>query len=330
MTTILVTGGAGFIGSHTLLALKAAGYAPVVIDDLSNGHADAVGDARLIKGDIRDRALLDRVFGDHDIAAVIHFAASIEAGISVREPLAFYDNNVSGSLALLSAMKDHGVGRLVFSSTAAVYGQAGNAPLREDLPKAPVNPYGQTKWAVECMIRDAATAHGLKAIALRYFNAAGADPEGRAGERHEPETHLIPLVLEVASGKRDAIRVFGTDYATPDGTCVRDYVHVADLATAHVRALQRLEAGGERPAVEAFNLGSGSGFSVRQVIEAARRVTGHPVPVIEEARRAGDPPVLVADPALAHTLLGWTPDWPALDDMIAHAWRFLQAQAKAA
>jgi len=327
--TILVPGGAGFIGSHTLLALQAAGYQPLVLDNLSNGHRDAVLDAPFIQGDIRDEALLDQLFQDYPVDAVVHFAAFIEAGESVRDPMKFYDNNVAGSLNLIRAMVRHGVRKMVFSSTAAVYGDSTDAALTEDLPKAPINPYGQTKWAVECMLRDTAAAEGLQAIALRYFNAAGADAEGRLGERHDPETHLIPLVLQAASGKRPAISIFGTDYDTPDGTCIRDYIHVSDLAAAHVKALQHLfdmdDSNGlsEAGFYDAFNLGNGQGFSVREVVNAAKQVTGIDFAVKEEARRPGDPATLVADASKAHDTLGWMPETPALDDMVAHAWRFM-------
>ncbi len=327
--TILVPGGAGFIGSHTLLALKAAGYEPLVLDNLSNGHRDAVLNCRFIEGDIRDEALLNQLFQDYPIDAVIHFAAFIEAGESVRDPMKFYDNNVTGSLTLIKAMVRHGIGRMVFSSTAAVYGDSTDAALTEDLPKAPINPYGQTKWAVECMLRDTAAAEGLRAIALRYFNAAGADAEGRLGERHNPETHLIPLVLQAASGQREAISIFGTDYSTRDGTCIRDYIHVADLADAHVKALDHLfsldESTGTQGAgfYDAFNLGNGQGFSVREVVDAAKQVTGAKFAVKEEDRRQGDPAVLVANAEKARTILGWSPQVPALEDMVAHAWRYM-------
>ncbi|MFC4347212.1 UDP-glucose 4-epimerase GalE [Kordiimonas lipolytica] len=327
--TILVPGGAGFIGSHTLLALKAAGYQPLVLDNLSNGHRDAVLEASFIQGDIRDEALLDQLFQDYPIDAVVHFAAFIEAGESVRDPMKFYDNNVAGSLNLIRAMVRHGVRKMVFSSTAAVYGDSTDAALTEDLPKVPINPYGQTKWAVECMLRDTAAAEGLQAIALRYFNAAGADAEGRLGERHDPETHLIPLVLQAASGQRDAISIFGTDYGTRDGTCIRDYIHVADLATAHVKALQHLfdmddsDTPSEAGFYDAFNLGNGQGFSVREVVEAAKQVTGVDFAVKEEERRPGDPAVLVADASKARDRLDWKPETPALIDMVAHAWRFM-------
>lgn len=334
MTKILVPGGAGFIGSHTLLALEEMGYDIVTLDNFSNGHRDSVLAGTAIEGDIRDAALLDRLFSEHSFDAVVHFAAFIEAGESVRTPLSFYDNNVSGSLTLLQAMKRHGVDKIVFSSTAAVYGQPeDDAPLCETLQKNPINPYGQTKWAVECMLRDMATADGLKAIALRYFNAAGSDPAGRIGERHDPETHLIPLVLQAAAGQRDAISIFGTDYETRDGTCIRDYIHVNDLASAHLLALRHLFALNDSPTNEpttpsggfydAFNLGNGQGFSVREVIDAAREITGVPFKVKEEARRPGDPAFLVADASRARAVLGWSPEYPDLRTMVDHAWSFM-------
>ncbi|WP_262694534.1 UDP-glucose 4-epimerase GalE [Kordiimonas aquimaris] len=329
MKKILVAGGAGFIGSHTLLALQAAGYAPVTYDNFSNGHRDSVLVGDVVEGDVRDRARLTATMKEHNIDAVVHFAALIEAGESVKDPQAFYNVNTGGSLALLQAMQDAGVARIVFSSTAAVYGQpADNAPLKESLLKLPINPYGHSKWMVECMLRDTAHAHGLQAIALRYFNAAGADPEGRLGERHDPETHLIPLVLQAASGARDNIKMFGTDYDTPDGTCIRDYIHVHDLAAAHVKALDKLfempdSAGSSKSGFyDAFNLGTGSGFSVREVVQAAKNVTGIDFNVIEEERRPGDPAYLVADATRAKSTFDWTPAYPNLEDMIEHAWQF--------
>ena len=342
MQTILVPGGAGFIGSHTILALHEAGFNTVVLDNFSNGHRDSVLAGELVEGDISDSALLDKVFSDHKIDAVVHFAAFIEAGESMVSPLSFYENNTAGSMSLLSAMKRADVKRIVFSSTAAVYGQPSEtadpeATLIETLPKAAINPYGESKWAVECMLRDCARAHGLQAIALRYFNAAGSDPEGRIGERHDPESHLIPLVLQAASGARADIKIFGTDYPTPDGTCIRDYIHVCDLADAHVKALQHLfdlpqasEAKTTRAPnygegfYDAFNLGTGRGFSVREVIDVARKVTGISFTAIEQARRAGDPPALVANAEKAAKTFYWHPRYPELSKMVEHAWNFMQ------
>ncbi|MEX0299028.1 MAG: UDP-glucose 4-epimerase GalE [Kordiimonas sp.] len=329
MKTILVPGGAGFIGSHTVAALLKRGYRTVTLDNFSNGHRDAVAGGEIVEGDIRDSNLLRSVFKNHHIDAVIHFAAFIEAGESVVDPLKFYDNNTSGSLSLISAMLEADVRTMVFSSTAAVYGQVDDVDsLSETLSKQPINPYGQTKWAVECMLRDIAVSDKMKSIALRYFNAAGSDPEGRLGERHDPETHLIPLVLQAAAGKRDNIKMFGTDYPTPDGTCIRDYIHVCDLADAHIKALDHLFAlsSDSDGFYDAFNLGTGTGFSVREVIEAARRVTGIDFTAIEEARRPGDPATLVANPSKAKQTFNWEPQYPNLDDMVAHAWQFLQNQ----
>ncbi|MFC3051698.1 UDP-glucose 4-epimerase GalE [Kordiimonas pumila] len=327
MTTVLIPGGAGFIGSHTVRALQTSGFESIILDNLSNGHKSSIPENSLfIEGDIQNRALLDEIFTQHKIDAVIHFAAFIEAGESVVNPLAFYSNNTGGTLCLLEAMTEHGIRPIVFSSTAAVYGQQETvATLSEDLPKKPINPYGESKWAVECMLRDTAATGALDAIALRYFNAAGSDPEGKTGELHDPETHLIPLVLQAASGKRSSIKVFGTDYGTPDGTCIRDYIHVCDLASAHVKALEHLLAlGSTKGFYDAFNLGTGNGFSVRAVIESAKRVTGTDFAVVEEGRRAGDPAVLVADSSKARKHLGWEPLYPSLDDMVAHAWNFLK------
>ncbi|MCK0067984.1 UDP-glucose 4-epimerase GalE [Kordiimonas laminariae] len=327
MKTILVPGGAGFIGSHTVAALHRHGYKSIILDNFSNGHKESVLHGEIIDGDIRDTALLDTIFNTYEIDAVIHFAAFIEAGESVVNPLPFYDNNTAGALNLLQAMQRHKVERIVFSSTAAVYGQPENDnALVETLPKLPINPYGQTKWAVECMLRDIAASSNFKSIALRYFNAAGCDPESRIGELHEPETHLIPLVLQAASGKRKNIKMFGTDYPTPDGTCIRDYIHVSDLANAHVKALSYLFDNVEEKNgfYDAFNLGTGQGFSVREVIETARCVTGVNFDAIEEERRPGDPAFLVANADKANKILKWQPEYPELEEMIQHAWAFLK------
>lgn len=329
MKTILVPGGAGFIGSHTIKALLDRGYHTIALDNFSNGYRDAVLGGDIIEGDIRDSGLLKKTFENNKIDAVIHFAAYIEAGESVVDPLKFYDNNTSGSLCLIQAMLEADVRTLVFSSTAAVYGQQDDVDsLEETLPKQPINPYGQTKWAVECMLRDTAVSDSMKSIALRYFNAAGCEPTGLLGERHDPETHLIPLVLQAASGERANIKMFGTDYPTPDGTCIRDYIHVCDLAEAHVRALDHLFdlPAGDTGFYDAFNLGTGTGFSVREVIETAKRVTGIDFAVVEEGRRAGDPAKLVANPAKANQTFNWEPQYPNLEEMVAHAWHYLQNQ----
>jgi UDP-arabinose 4-epimerase len=319
--TILVTGGAGYIGSHTCKALAAAGYLPLTFDNLVYGHEWAVKWGPLETGDILDRACLDEVIGRYSPSAIIHFAGFTYVGESVADPGKYYRNNVLGSLNLLEAMRDHGIDRMVFSSTCAIYGVPDTTPIVEDLPRRPVNPYGRSKWMIEQMLADFAGAHALRSIVLRYFNAAGADPDGEIGEAHDPETHLIPLALDAASGRREGLTVFGNDYDTPDGTCIRDYVHVADLADAHVRAVQALEAGSQ---CADYNLGSGRGFSVSQVIEAVEEVTGCKVPVTLGPRRAGDPPVLVADSAKAADELGWQPAWLDLADTVASAWTWHQ------
>ncbi|MFP6743351.1 MAG: UDP-glucose 4-epimerase GalE [Alphaproteobacteria bacterium] len=319
MTTILVTGGAGYVGSHACKALVAAGYTPVVYDNLVKGHRWAVKWGPLAEGDLLDRARLDEVLREHKPAAVMHFAAYSDVGESVGDPGTYYRNNILGSLTLLEAMRDHGIGHMVFSSTCAVYGEPQSTPVSERQPLNPINPYGVTKLAVERMLGDFGKAHGLCSVALRYFNAAGADPDGKIGEVHEPETHLIPLVLDVALGRRPRISVFGDDYETPDGTCVRDYIHVADLAEAHILALKTVLSQGSLPSV---NLATGQGASVMEVIETARRVTGHPIDVDVAPRRPGDPPVLVANAELANTVLGWTASRPTLECQIRDAWRW--------
>ncbi len=321
MSTILVTGGAGYIGSHACKALARAGFLPVSYDSLEHGHADAVRWGPLEQGALADRARLDDVIDRHRPIAVMHFAAYAYVGESVRDPGKYYHNNVAGSLGLLEAMRDHGIDKLVFSSTCATYGVPQRLPLTEDHPQQPINPYGASKWMVERMLADFDAAHGLRSMSLRYFNAAGADPDGEAGERHDPETHLIPLVLEAATGTRPDITVFGSDYATPDGTCIRDYIHVSDLADAHVLALQALLGGA---ATTAYNLGNGKGFSVREVIDCARRVTGRDIAVSEGARRPGDPAVLVGDASRIRRELGWSPNYADLDTIIGTAWRWQQ------
>lgn len=323
---VLVVGGAGYIGSHTVLALRDAGFAPVVYDNFSSGHRDAVFSEHVVEGELADGAHLTRIMRAHDIGSVVHFAALIEAGQSVVDPLAFYRNNVASTVSLLEAMQEAGVDRLVFSSTAAVYGnQTDVALLHEGLPVQPINPYGQTKAAVEAMLRDTAAASGLKAIALRYFNASGADAQARTGERHDPETHLIPLVLQTAAGRRAQITVFGTDYPTDDGSCIRDYIHVTDLARGHVAALEKLLATETAEGVfTPINLGTGKGYSVRQVIETARRLTNRSFAVVESDRRPGDPSALVSDPSRAHEMLGWRAEHSSLETIIADAWNFMQ------
>ena len=316
--TILVTGGAGYVGSHACKALAKAGWKPVVYDNLVHGHADAVKWGPLEHGDIADRARLDFVIQSYRPSAAMHFAAFTSVGESVADPGKYYRNNIAGSLTLLEALRDSGVDRFVFSSTAAVYGTPEVVPISEDSAKAPINPYGLTKLAVENLLADFAAAHGLKATALRYFNAAGADPDGEIGERHDPETHLIPLALDAASGKGAPLKLFGDDYPTEDGTCVRDYIHVADLADAHVKALDSMDG------FNAYNLGTGSGASVRQILDSVERITGHAVPHDVAPRRAGDPPALVADPSRAMRDFGWAPRVSDLDTIVSTAWAWHQ------
>lgn len=320
---VLVTGGAGFVGSHACKALASAGFHPIVYDTLTNGVRDAVRWGPLEVGDLMDRDRFDAVFRRYQPVAVLHFAGFIEAGESVREPRRFYANNVANTLVLLDAMRTAGVDVLVFSSSAAVYGVPERVPIPECHPIRPVNPYGWTKAVVEQILSDTAVAEGLRFAALRYFNASGADPDGDLAENHDPETHLIPLALQAAFGRRPALQVFGTDYDTSDGTCVRDYIHVTDLADAHILALRYLLAGGRPLAV---NLGTGRGYSVREVVETVARVAGCPVPTRDSPRRAGDPPVLVADPALAHGTLEWRPRFPELATQVAHATAALTAR----
>jgi UDP-arabinose 4-epimerase len=316
---VLVTGGAGYIGSHVCKALAAAGHEPVVYDNLHRGHRWAVRWGPLVEGDVRDAEALRAAFAGHRPDAVVHLAALAYVGESVDDPALYYDNNVAGSLALLRACADGGVARFVFSSSCAVYGIPARCPIEESFDKAPISPYGRSKLAVEWMLRDFDTAHGLKSVALRYFNAAGADPDGEIGEVHEPETHLLPLAIAAARGKLESLGLFGTDYPTPDGTAVRDYVHVSDLADAHVRALDYLHGGGDSVAL---NLGSGVSASVREVIAAAAEVVGREPVVVEQARRPGDPPMLTTEAKRAAALLGWKPRFTSLKDIAASACRW--------
>ncbi len=315
---VLVAGGAGYIGSHTCKALAQAGHTPIVYDNLHTGHAWAVKWGPLEKGDLNDRLALDAVMKRHRPEAVINFAALAYVGESMKEPTLYYRANVAGMITLLEAMRAHDVGSIVFSSSCAVYGVPEQLPIVESTAQRPINPYGRSKRMAEEVLRDACVAHGLGAVALRYFNAAGADPEGELGEEHEPETHLIPLVLQAANGGRP-VAIFGTDYETPDGTCVRDYVHVNDLAAAHVAALTVSAAG----RFAAYNLGTGKGASINEVIATARKVTGKPVAATAEARRPGDPPFLVADASEARAALKWMPRHSELDDVISHAWKWM-------
>jgi len=318
MATVLVTGGAGYVGSHTCLRLAEAGFTPVVYDDLSNGHAEFVQWGPLERGDIRDGARLDAVFARWKPVAVLHFAALIEVGESVKAPGRFYDTNVGGAISLIEAARRAGVDALVFSSTCATYGEPVRLPMDETHPQAPLNPYGRSKLMVEQALADYARYAGFRSTALRYFNAAGADPEGRIGERHEPETHAIPLMVQTVLGRRKGFKLFGTDYDTRDGTAVRDYVHVLDLADAHVSALKRLLAGGE---TDVFNLGTGTGTTVKELVAAVERASGRPFPVETAPRREGDAPVLVADNRKAREGLGWSPKHD-LDSVVrtAFAW----------
>lgn len=316
---ILVTGGAGYIGSHTVAELLAKGEEVVVVDNLQTGHRQAVLGGTFYQADIRDSEALSEIFKKHEIEAVIHFAANSLVGESVEKPLAYYDNNVYGSQKLMETMIQHGVKKIVFSSTAAVYGEPERVPIDEHDRTNPTNPYGDTKLAMEKMFRWGDAAYGLKSISLRYFNAAGAHPDGLIGEDHHPETHLIPVILQVPLGKREFISVFGDDYPTEDGTCIRDYIHVMDLANAHYLALQRLR---EKEESGVYNLGNGQGFSVRQVIDVARRVTGHPIPDRVSPRRPGDPAVLVASSERAQKELGWKPQYADLEKIVDNAWQW--------
>ncbi|KAI9029490.1 UDP-glucose 4-epimerase [Hyaloraphidium curvatum] len=315
---VLVTGGAGYIGSHTCKALAAAGYVPVVLDTLGGGHAEDVRWGPLVRACVGDRAAVERALREHAISAVVHFAAHAYVGESMADPGKYFSNNVANSLELLEAMRSAGVRTIVFSSSCATYGAPDAVPIHEDAIQRPVNPYGESKLFLERALHWHSLAHGLKYVALRYFNAAGADPDGELGERHDPETHLVPLAVAAALGG-PALQVLGTDYPTPDGTAVRDYVHVADLADAHVRALGYLFSGGPPTCL---NLGTGRGRSVREVVAAVERAAGRPVPCVDAPRRAGDPPALVAAPGRAGELLGWEPRCSDLDTIVrtALAW----------
>ena len=320
---ILVTGGAGYIGSHTAKALSQAGLQPVVIDNLSRGHRAAVQWGPFIEADIGDRAALDKLFRDYSIEAVLHFAAFAYVGESMQQPELYFRNNVVKTLNLLEAMHANGVGTIVFSSTCASYGNPITIPISEVHPQNPVNPYGETKLIVERLLHWFGVVHGLKWTALRYFNAAGADPDGQIGEDHDPEPHLIPLAILAAMGRTKALEIYGTDYDTPDGTPIRDYLHVTDLGTAHVAALRYLQQGGESTA---FNLGTGRGHTVREVIAMVERVSGKEVPAREVGRRAGDPPALVADASKAARLLHWTPQHSTLEEIVRTAWNWKNRQ----
>ena len=317
---LLVLGGAGYIGSHTVSELLDIGHEVVIVDSLVTGYADAVNEkATFYQGDIRDKNFLDALFNNEHIDAVIHFAAFSLVGESVTNPLKYYENNLYGTKVLLESMINNNIDKIVFSSTAAVYGEPENIPISETNRTCPTNPYGETKLAMEKMISWTAKAHNLHYVSLRYFNACGAHKSGKIGEAHNPESHLIPLILQVPNGKREYVSVYGTDYDTDDGTCIRDYIHVTDLAKAHILAVEYLMNGGTN---EIFNLGNGVGYSVREVIETARKVTGHPIMEKEEPRRAGDPARLVASGQRAKEILGWEPEIKDLADIISSAWNW--------
>lgn len=318
--SVLVLGGAGYIGSHTALELIRAGEEVVIADNLATGHIEAVPEgAKFYQGDLHDKSFLDSIFENEDIDAAIHFAAYSLVGESVTNPLKYYDNNLCGTKVLLDSMVEHNIDKIVFSSTAATYGEPENIPILETERTQPTNPYGETKLAMEKMFYWTSKAHNLRYVSLRYFNACGADKSGNIGEAHNPESHLIPLILQVPNGKRESVSIYGTDYDTPDGTCIRDYIHVTDLAQAHILAVKHLRNGNES---NIFNLGNGVGYSVREVIETARKVTGHPIPAIETPKRAGDPARLVASSEKARNILGWNPEHDSLEEIIADAWKW--------
>ena len=321
---VLVVGGAGYIGSHAVARLIAAGHKVVVLDNLSRGHAAAVPDGALIRGDLNETDFVENTLRDNSIDVVMHFAAFAEVGESVKDPAAYYQNNVVAALSLLEAMRRADVKKIVFSSTTATYGQPDTVPIAESTPQNPINPYGFTKLVIERALADYAHAYGFAYAALRYFNAAGAHPDGHIGEHHDPESHLIPIVLQVALGQRESITIFGDDYPTPDGTCIRDYIHVEDLADAHLRAMDRLEPGQGI----CVNLGTGKGISVREIIEACREVTGHEIPVVMGDRRPGDPAELVADARLAEELLDWNAKYTDVKEVVDTAWRWHQSHPR--
>lgn len=320
---ILITGGAGFIGSHMVKMLRESGETVLVLDNFSTGYRDALLGAPYIEGSIGDAELLNRLFHEHSIETVINFASFIAVGESVQRPDLYYRNNVAETLVLLEAMERHGVKQFIFSSSAAVYGHPDRAPVTEDAAKNPLSPYGRSKWIIEQALQDFDAAFDLRSVSLRYFNATGADPDALLGERHNPETHLIPLVLKVAKGEKSHLDIYGDDYPTVDGTCIRDYIHVQDLCRAHLLALNYLRKGGES---RAYNLGNGQGFSVREVVAAAESVTGVPIACRISPRRPGDPPVLVASSERICSELGWLPNLSDLDRVIRDAWRFEQTR----
>jgi len=325
--TILVTGGAGYIGSHTVRQLAAAGHKIVVLDNLVYGHKEAIVDdnATLVVGDMSDAGLVDQIFEENDIEAVVHFAAYAYVGESVTDPIKYYRNNTAAALTLLQAMKDHACDQFIFSSTCATYGDPKEMPMSESHPQAPINAYGQSKLMLETILADCGRAHGLRSVCLRYFNASGCSDDAVIGEDHDPETHLIPLALMAVTGEIEQLIVFGTDYPTPDGTCVRDYIHVDDLAGAHIAALDYLQKGGESTQV---NLGTGKGTSVKQIIDTAEKVTGKKVPVTYGERRAGDPPELVANASKAKEVLGWEAKITDLEQIMSTAWKWMSGERK--
>ena len=316
---ILVVGGAGYIGSHMVKMLLDKGHDVITLDNLSSGHRDAVLGGIFIEGDLSDIACLNRLFEQYHPEAVMHFASFIQVGESVRKPDIYYRNNVTNTLNLLDVMLKYDVKKFIFSSTAAVFGEPDYVPIDEAHPNRPLNPYGRSKWMIEQVLADYDRAFEFRSVSLRYFNAAGADPEGQLGERHDPETHLIPLILQAASGRRENIHVFGRDYDTPDGTCIRDYIHIMDLCAAHLAALEYLNQDG---ATECFNLGNGSGFSVQEVIDAVQKISGKKVTVLDGPRREGDPARLVADAKRAKTVLSWQPKFTELETIVSHAWQW--------
>ena len=322
MDTVLVTGGAGYVGSHTVKLLRERGIPTVVLDNLVRGHREFVSGVPLVEADTGDAQALDEIFSHRRVGAVMHFAAFAYVGESVTEPLKYFRNNVATTVTLLERMVNAGVPRFIFSSSCSTYGLPERVPIDEDHPQRPVNPYGASKVMVERMLADLEAAHGVRSVVLRYFNAAGADPDGTIGERHDPETHLIPLALRAATDPDTPLRVYGTDYPTPDGTCIRDYIHVSDIAEAHVLALQRLLAGGTS---DAFNLGNGNGCSVRDVVRTVEAIVGRTVPVIECPRRQGDPPMLVGSADKARRMLGWSPRFDRLEAIVETAWRWHRA-----
>ncbi len=327
-SVILVSGGAGYIGSHTVLALRERGRNVLVLDDLSEGHEEALLGAPLARGSMLDRDFVMKTFEENDIAAVFHFAARCYVGESVQDPGKYYNANVNGTLNLLDAMAATGVNKFVLSSTCATYGEPESMPIVEEMPQKPVNPYGATKLIDEWMLKDFHRAHGIESVALRYFNAAGADPEGRLGEDHDPETHLIPLVIDAVMGKRDKITVFGNDYDTPDGTCIRDYIHIVDLAEAHILALEAMEQDPGNIGCRAYNLGNQAGTSVLEVIETVAEIAGKPVPYEIGERRPGDPPRLVGSSAKIGRELGWKPRFGDIKTIVETAWKWHQTHPR--